>query len=499
MKQEAQRAGLAVDVALQRLTQAEVEALIGLQGAATQDRQRLGERLYRESEGLPLFVVEYLAVNRETGSGAISWTVPPSIRSLLRARLAAVDETGTQLLATAAVLGRSFDFETLRAGSGRGEDETIACLEQLAGQELIRERRDTASNATPTYDFSHEQLRTLVYEETSLARRRLLHRRVAETLIRQPRSMQAQGAVAALIAQHLQLAGREEEAAEYYLLAGEHARSLYANGEALSYLQSALALGHPDSARLHESIGDLHSLMGRYESALAEYERAAALSMSSGGLANLAALEHKLGLVHQRRGDWELAESHFEAAQQAWLPGAEGAGLAHLVADRSLNAQRMGDANRAQALAEEALRLAQAVQDQRALARALNALGVLARNRGEPELACRHLEQSLALAEKLQDPAARIAALNNLALACQDLSDIAGAIALAETAVALSAVQGDRHREAALHNNLADLLHAAGHSGAAMDHLKTAVAIFAEIGEPEAPAWQPGIWQLVEW
>ena len=31
-------------------------------------------------------------------------------------------------------------------------------------------------------DFSHEKLRTLVYEETSLARRRLLHRRIAETL-----------------------------------------------------------------------------------------------------------------------------------------------------------------------------------------------------------------------------------------------------------------------------------------------------------------------------
>ena len=37
-------------------------------------------------------------------------------------------------------------------------------------------------------------------------------------------------------------------AASYYKLAGEHARSLYANTEALAHFQTALALGYPEPA-----------------------------------------------------------------------------------------------------------------------------------------------------------------------------------------------------------------------------------------------------------
>ena len=405
----------------------------------------------------------------------------------MHGRLETVGETGWQLLNTAAVIGRSFDFDTVREASGRSEEEAVAALEELTGQGLVDEVKGAAERSV-AYDFGHEKLRELVYEETSLARRRLLHRRVAEALARRARRRRETEALAAQIGRHYQLAGQDARAAEYFRIAGEHARALYANAEALAHLRTALALGHPDAAGLREAVGDMQTLLGEYGEALASYEAAAAL----GDGEHLATIERKLGSVYQRLGEWELAESHFEAA----LEGTGSAGeLARIQADLSLVAHRKGQGDHALARARRSLELAEAAGDERALARAHNVLGVLAS--GDLDGALHHLEQSLALAEALGDPAARIAALNNLALAYANGGEPHRALESAEAALALCVALGDRHREAALHNNLADLLHAAGRQEESMSHLKRAVEIFAEVGEEGE--LQPEIWKLVEW
>jgi tetratricopeptide (TPR) repeat protein len=360
-------------------------------------------------------------------------------------------------------------------------------LEELTDQGLVGEVKG-AGERSVAYDFGHEKLRDLVYEETSLARKRLLHRRVAEALARRARRRRETGALAAQIARHYQLAGQDAEAADYFRIAGEHDRALYANAEALVHFRTALALGHPDTAGLREAAGDMQTLLGEYGGALASYEAAAALGSGE----HLANIERKLGSVYQRLGEWELAESHFEAA----LEGTGSAGeLARLHADLSLVAHRKGQGDLALERGRRALELAEAAGDERALAQAHNVLGVLASR--DLDGARHHLEQSLALAEALGDSAARIAALNNLALAYANGREIDQALKSAEAALALCVALGDRHREAALHNNLADLLHVAGQREESMTHLKRAVEIFAEVGEEGE--LQPGIWKLVEW
>jgi tetratricopeptide (TPR) repeat protein len=458
----------------------------------------MSERLYRETEGLPFFLVEYLAMltqsNADQKSLSENWSLPGEARSLLQSRLALVSETGGQLLGTAAVIGRSFDFETLREASGRGEEETVVALEALVAQGLVREVRGGNGAGALIYDFGHEKLRALVYEGTNLARRRLLHRRVAEALVVRARAQREIGPLASQIAQHYRSAGQDAEAAEYFNLAGEHARALFANAEALAHFRLALALGHPQAAALHEAIGDLQTLSGDYGAALTTFETAAALS----GPGDLGRLEHKLGDIHHRRGEWDHAESHFRAALAAWGEAGFAGERARLYADWSLTAHHRGQTDQALKLALRAMRLAEEVSDSPALAQTHNILGVLAGSQGDLAQARHHLERSLALAETLGDPSARAAALNNLALTCRAAGETEQAIQLAETALALCVSQGDRHREAALHNNLADLLHAAGKSEAAMSHLKQAVTILAEIGV-ESGDVQPEIWKLAEW
>jgi len=489
---EARRTGRATTLTLQRLGQASVEDLVGhvVPGA-----EMLGSRLSDETEGLPLFLTEYLtAVEKgELDVGDEAWTLPGGVQDLLRTRLRTVGETAAQVLAAAAVVGRSFDFDTVRAASGRSEEETLSALEELTSRGLIREV-GSALGGAPAYDFDHDKLRTLVYEETSLARKRLLHRRAAAALSGQARGREADS-LAGQIARHYRLAGQDQEAARYHRLAGDYARSLHANSDALTHYQEALALGHPDATALHEAIGDLQTRAGEYGAALSSYEAAA----SSAGRGKLSVLEHKIGNVHARRGERDLARSHYESALEALgEPEGEAAGrLAHLYADWSLLSHGQDESDEAAGFARRALELAEGTGDARSLAQAHNMLGILAGRAGDQRAALRHLEESLDLAEALGDSDVKVAALNNLALALEHGGESDEALRLAETALALCVASGDRHREAALHNNLADLLHASGREQESMAHLKRAVELFAEIGERDE--LQPEIWKLVEW
>jgi tetratricopeptide (TPR) repeat protein len=420
------------------------------------------------------------------------------VADLLRSRLDVLDGATLQAVQAAAVIGRSFDPETLGAVAGRTSEEVVGALEALAGQELIREVAGEAA-ARPHYDFSHEKLRELVYQDTSLARRRLLHGRAARAA-EQPRPARSQGAAAGPIARHYRLAGQDAEAAAWYAVAGDHARSLYANAEALGLYADALASGHPDTCRLSEAIADVQTLLGDYGAALRAYEAAAALCEP--GSATLARVEHRLGLVHSRRGDWQAAGSHFEAAL-ACLAGTGDAAppdgsAGRILADWSLAAHALGQPDRASELARDALVAAGAANDRAGVAQAHNILGILARGGGDHRGAMAQLRRSLDIAETLQDPGIRIAALNNLALALADGEEHEEALAAAREALELCVAVGDRHREAAQHNNLADLLHAAGREEEAMAHLKQAVVIFAQVGGAGEIA-QPEVWKLSEW
>ena len=475
-------------IVLDRLSRAEVAELVG---TVRPDDADLSDRLFEETEGLPFFVVEYLAALEHRADPASPlWSAPSGVRELLSSRLERLNATARQVLTSAAVIGRSFDFDTAREAGGRSEDETLLALDDLAAAGLVKEVGGAGAERTPVFDFSHEGIRKLVLDETSTARLRLLHRRVAESLVR---SRQRAGAEPGTVAHHYEAAGDADNATVYYERAGQRARSLFAHAEALAHYEAALALGHGEPARIHEAMADISILGGDYTTALARYETAAALTDQH----DLVAIEHKIGVVHQRRGDLDAARSHLEVALEL-LDEDEHGRRARVCADLSLVAHRRGDGPAAERLAGEALTLTEKTDDVDARAQVHNILGILAKNRADISAAIEHLEQSADLAATLSDPTARIAALNNLALAHGQAGDGATAIDILQEALKLCAEQQDRHREAALHNNLADLFHRGGDRERSMAHLKSAVAIFAEIGSKES-TMQPEIWKLIEW
>jgi DNA-binding SARP family transcriptional activator len=495
------REGRASSFTLGRLTQSQVENLMNLVEPAEGAIQAVWKAwIMQEAEGNPFFLTAYLQHLLQSSEKDVQRSeIPETILKMIQTRLASISLGSKQILQAAAAIGRSFDFLTLHEASGRVEEETISALEELIGNGLVREIKNELGHSL-WYDFTHEKIRLTVYEEISLARRRLLHRRIAESLERQQhgRSMLHVGQIAGLIAIQYQQAGEMEKAAAYHQLAGENARNVFANQEALSHFSTALALGHPQRARLYLEIGDIHMLNGDYITAIQDYEAAAAQENEANRSWEISALvEWKIGLVYDRLGEWDLAQAQFSIAADK-LPPLAMKQRSRLLSDWSLACHHRGDTQMAEELAGKALVLAQQAGDLQALAQIHNLLGVLALNRDDLAEAKMHLEQSLHLTEQVDYPSIQVAALNNLARLQQGAGAYQEAIGLVRKALDLCKTIGDRHHEAALCNHLADLYQATGCADQALELLKLAVTIFAEIGE-EGGQWRPEVWKLTEW
>ena len=80
----------------------------------------------------------------------------------------------------AATIGRQFDFDVLRAAADLTDEALVRGLDELWLRRIIREQGGGA------YDFSHDKIREAAYGQLSVARRRFLHRRVAQALAAAP-------------------------------------------------------------------------------------------------------------------------------------------------------------------------------------------------------------------------------------------------------------------------------------------------------------------------
>ncbi len=239
-------------------------------------------RLYQETEGNALFVVETMRMAHEQAEaqegqaptepgGLQEVRVLPTIQAVITARLAKLSPEARELVTVASVMGHAFSFELLSEVSKRGEDELLEALDELWQRRILLEAQGEG------YNFSHAKLREVAYAELRPPRRRLLHRRVADALERV--SANNLDSVSGQMASHYEQAGigeRDQRAAEVAERIYAHAEALIAYRRALSLLEAAPAreAQREKLAQLHERVGKVLSLTGQYEDAKLAYERA---------------------------------------------------------------------------------------------------------------------------------------------------------------------------------------------------------------------------------
>ncbi|HZX42068.1 MAG TPA: hypothetical protein VFE93_09535, partial [Myxococcaceae bacterium] len=239
------------ELALEALDAAETAALATQVGNRAID-DAAATRLYRETEGNPLFIVETVRARSGGGSSGIpdqeGPELPPRAQAVIAGRLAQLSNHAREVTAAAAVIGRAFDLEVLVHLVG-DEDVVARALDELWRKRIIREQGPNA------YDFTHDKVREVAYGEISAPQRRRLHRRVAEVLVADHEK--DLDPVSAQIAAHYESAGLPEQAIPHYTRAAVVAEGVYANdeaialaGRALSLLQQLPATARRDAAEL---------------------------------------------------------------------------------------------------------------------------------------------------------------------------------------------------------------------------------------------------------
>jgi DNA-binding SARP family transcriptional activator len=189
-------------------------------------QEKLINRLYSESEGNPLFVVEML----RSGENAMPDSLPTSIRSLLEYRLSQLSPSASELVGVASAIGREFSYRLLEAACGLGIDALVHGLDELWLRRIIQNQQED------NYNFTHGKLRDTAYAALSESRRRLNHRRIAEAYIL------ISGEESGQAAKHFELAGQYHYAVKHYIEAAKASRRMFANQVAKLYLERALSL-----------------------------------------------------------------------------------------------------------------------------------------------------------------------------------------------------------------------------------------------------------------
>src|SRR2546421_3507511 len=196
--------------------------------------------LHERSEGNPFVLEEMLrdAIDRgdvfrtETGWDRKSLAeirIPPNVRDTILQRLERLSREDVPVLSAASVFGRSFDLPSLAAVAQVDEAAALAALEASVSAQLIEEE----DRVSGRYRFRHALTREAIYEDLVVPRRRQIHSRVADVL----KSRRDRAPVE--LANHLFLAGRNDEAVAMCMAAAQDAIQARAYRDAAELLERA--------------------------------------------------------------------------------------------------------------------------------------------------------------------------------------------------------------------------------------------------------------------
>ncbi len=437
--------------------------LVGLDVGAVYDllvrnaglpEERLTEELagliHTETAGNPFFVHELIRHLAEPGAlvqlrerGVVGESLPPSVRDVVTQRLARLPPEVEDLLITAAVVGRHFDFALLRAVSDADEDAALYLLDRALGARLVQE------TGFDQYRFAHALVQSALYMSLSETRRVRLHRRVGEALETLGTDSDDADARLPELAHHFlesAPAGVADKAVRYAVQASDAAlRSLAFEDAANLCRRGLVALeftgsgggGVVDAA----DECDLVLRLGRAElrsgqaGARGTLLRAFALAHDLDDRTRMAqaALAVNRGFFSRiGRTDHKLVDALNVAI--AAQPPADSAVLAELLATLASELVWADDGEQRYQLSDRALAMARRVGDRRTIANVL-----LLRNLtiGSPDtLAARvaDCDELLAIAEEMHDPALEFQAAFHRSGTAMEAGNVEAANAMVERA-----------------------------------------------------------------
>lgn len=400
----------------------------------------LRDRILDRAGGTPLFIEEIVRGLIELGvlkRAGQQWqivtaeavvSIPDTIQAMLLARVDRLQQELRRIAQEAAVIGPRFDATLLEAVTADPAG-LEAGLELLCDAEIIEKVAGAGSLSSHCYRFTQTLLQDVIYQNLLMQRRTEMHGQIATALEALCGESPERLEDLTVLGHHFGLSPAREKGAHYLRAAGDRARMIYANDDALRFYEqglAALAIGEPTplSLQLGERIADLCGPTGRRALAHEHYEVVLQAYREQDDRIASARILRKLGRLLWDVGQRDEAEARY--AEVALLLEGVDAPIeqAHLWQERGRLAFRSGDHARAARWADEALvRACELAGDDSSetgrdaalvTAEALNTKGVALARLGRSREAVQEVEHSIAVAEAAGLPAAACRGYTNL-------------------------------------------------------------------------------------
>jgi tetratricopeptide (TPR) repeat protein len=466
------------------------------------------------SGGNPLYLVETVHLLDAQGDlttqsprerGAPSIKVPGGIKPLVLARFDALEPPAKRALIYAAVIGRSFTLGLLSRLAGDARILSVT-LEALGDKGLLE--HESAGKGPVRMRFSHELVREVLYDLTTRKTRATIHDEVANLLL----AKTGGEALPEEIAHHLELAGRDAEAADLFEKAGNDRARRQQSAESAAYYRSAVAALERAQAVGMTRGGDasgrevtLRIKLARALNGSSQWDEAGRVALiarnaaqQAGDIASTARASRQLARAASEQGKLSEAYSLLREAHDAALECGDLTLSADLASDLGEVQERTGDLEKAMKTLLGALdtletatsrsRFTQTTAASSKVAEVLNRLGRVALRAGMDDKATRYLEGALEQARTAGDQGLAARILGNLGQARAMAGDLDLAFETLEEALEAAQGLGDRLGVAKLLYNQARLHLGAGRCAQAEALARESFDLSVEIGWREGEA-----------
>jgi predicted ATPase/class 3 adenylate cyclase len=448
-------AALAVD----RLDRVEVGAMIEALAKDQSLSRAIVAQITAKTDGVPLFIEEMtsavLEAQRSDASTSSMLAVPETLHDSLMARLDRLAPMKA-VAQVAATIGREFPLALLEKVVSLPKRDVEAAVDRLLAAGLLF---PAGHQANRIYAFKHALVQDEAYASLLRDERRALHVRIAEALCRD--FADAAAAAPELVAHHYTEAHERPLAIAYWAKAGQRASERSAFAEAVTHLQTAVALlaELPEGPQRNEQELPLRQALGgaliaakgfAADETFETFKRALELCRQFGDSPQIFSVLSGIIGFHVARGEFEqsraIAEDLLERARRqedrtARLMGHRALGMSlFLIGEFAAARGELAEALELYDVRRHGALAAVFLQDLKAAGLAYLALTSILL--GDIEAGLAHGRAAVAHAEELHHPHSICYALTFLAGAHAICGEASAAAAVAERASALAGEYG---------------------------------------------------------
>ncbi|MEO8399363.1 MAG: tetratricopeptide repeat protein, partial [Ignavibacteriaceae bacterium] len=282
--------------------------------------KKLNKKIFRQSEGNPLFIYELSNLLKDRGKVRFKnneWQlafngetelVSERVQDVIKQRIDHFDLKTKEILQVASCEGEYFKSDILSGCLNINRIELLKLLQSLETNNRI------IHNENKFYRFDHILMREVLYESIIPELREEYHKIIADWLIQKYKD---EDEYASRIAHHLISSGEEKKAIDYLLKAANRSRDLYVIEEALNNYQKIVEIikkFNVDKIEFklssNEGLGDVNISLGKLDEAIEHYRQFYDLAKSENLQLELTRASRKLAECYRVKGEMDLAEKY---------------------------------------------------------------------------------------------------------------------------------------------------------------------------------------------